>query len=146
MSLPVILVLVAGLLAVVSLVQRLAARLTLPASILFAIMGAALGTAAALIMKNGLTGPVGDVARAFADVPVTSGTFLYILLPALLFQSSLTVNVRHILEDFAPIFILAVVAVLIATAVIGLSLAPVASVSASSRAFWSRRSSRPPTR
>lgn len=103
----------AGLLTVISLVQRLALRLTLPASILFAIVGIAIGV----------------VTRGSGDLPVNSGIFLYVFLPALLFQSSLTVDVRRLLDDAAPIFLLAVVAVVVAAFVIGLALAPVAGVS-----------------
>ena len=103
----------AGLLTVISLVQRLALRLTLPASILFAIVGIAIGI----------------VTRGSGDLPVNSGIFLYVFLPALLFQSSLTVDVRRLLDDAAPIFLLAVVAVVVAAFVIGLALAPVAGVS-----------------
>jgi monovalent cation:H+ antiporter, CPA1 family len=113
LSLPILLLLVAGLLTVISLVQRLAARLTLPASILFAIVGIVIGT----------------LARGVVDLPVSSGTFLYVFLPALLFQSSLTVDVKRLIDDAAPILLLAVVAVLVAAFVIGLALVPLAGVS-----------------
>src|SRR6186997_2974226 len=129
MSLPVILLLVAGLLTVISLVQRLAARLSLPGSILFAVVGIAIGTIATVVLHGDLGGRFGDVARVFVDVPVSSGTFIYVFLPALLFQSSLTVDVRRLIEDAAPILLLAVVAVLVATFVIGLALFPIAGVS-----------------
>jgi CPA1 family monovalent cation:H+ antiporter len=129
MSVPVILLVVAGLLVTVSLVQRLAARLALPASVLFALVGTAIGAAALFALRDGATGAVADVARAFVDVPVSADTFLYVFVPALLFQSSLTVDVRRIIEDAAPIFLLAVVAVLVATAIIGIALVPLAGVS-----------------
>ncbi|HEX5215165.1 MAG TPA: cation:proton antiporter [Vicinamibacterales bacterium] len=129
MSLPVILLLVAGLLTVISLVQRLAARLSLPGSILFAVVGIAIGTIATLVLHGNLGGGFGEVARVFVDVPVSSGTFIYVFLPALLFQSSLTVDVRRLIEDAAPILLLAVIAVLVATFVIGLALFPIAGVS-----------------
>lgn len=129
MSLPVVLLLVAGLLAVVSLMQRLASRLTLPASILFAGMGVAIGAAATFAMRSDLDGPIGELARVFVNVPVTSETFLYVFVPALLFQGALTLDVRRIIEDSAPIFLLAVVAVIVATAVIGVAIAPIAGVS-----------------
>ena len=54
--------------------------------------------------------------------------FLFVFLPALLFQSSLTLEVRQMMGDAAPILLLAVIAVLVATLVIGVSLAPIASV------------------
>lgn len=126
MSLPVLLLVVSGLLAVVSLVQRLAARLVLPASILFAVMGVLIGTAATLVLRSHLGGSLGELAQVFVNIPVTSETFIYIFVPALLFQSSLTIDVRRVIEDAMPIFLLAVVAVLVATLAIGLALWPVA--------------------
>jgi CPA1 family monovalent cation:H+ antiporter len=129
MNLPAILLLVSGLLILVSFVQRLAARWTLPASILFAVMGAVIGAAATIALRSGTSGMFGDIARGFVDLPVTSDTFMYVFVPALLFQSSLTVDVKRVFEDATPIFLLAVVAVLVATGVIGVALAPMAGVS-----------------
>ena len=45
-------------------------------------------------------------------------------LPALLFQAALTIDVRRMMEDAAPILLLAVVAVFVATGVIGLAPGP----------------------
>jgi monovalent cation:H+ antiporter, CPA1 family len=128
MNLPAILLLLAGLLILVSFVQRLAARWTLPASILFAVMGAAIGGTATFVLRSGASGTLGALAHAFVDLPITADTFLYVFVPVLLFQSSLTVDVKHVFEDAAPIFLLAVVAVLVATVVIGVSLGPLAGV------------------
>ena len=119
----------AGLLILVSFVQRLAARWTLPASILFAMMGAVIGSGATLILHSGAGGVFGELAHAFVDLPITADTFMYVFVPALLFQSSLSVDVRGVFDDAAPIFLLAVVAVLVATAVIGVALVPFAGVS-----------------
>lgn len=129
MNLPAILLLLAGLLILVSFVQRLAARWTLPASILFAMMGAVIGSGATLILHSGAGGVFGELAHAFVDLPITADTFMYVFVPALLFQSSLSVDVRGVFDDAAPIFLLAVVAVLVATAVIGVALVPFAGVS-----------------
>ena len=129
MSLPIILLVVAGLLVVVSLLQRLAARLALPASILFALMGMTIGAIAMIALGYGTTGVIGEVAHAFVDVPVTSETFMFVFVPALLFQAALTIDVKRMVDDVAPILLLAVAAVLVATAVIGLALTPVANVS-----------------
>lgn len=129
MHLPAILLLLAGLLILVSFVQRLATRWALPASILFAVMGAAIGGAATAVRWSGTGGPFGQLANAVAALPITADTFLYVFVPALLFQSSLTVDVKDVVEDAAPIFLLAVVAVLVATGVIGVALAPLAGVS-----------------
>jgi CPA1 family monovalent cation:H+ antiporter len=129
MSLPVILLIVAGLLVVVSLLQRLAARLALPASILFAVMGVTIGGAATVALRHGTTGVFADVAHALVNVPVTSETFMFVFVPALLFQAALTIDVNRMIDDIAPILLLAIVAVLVSTVAIGLAVAPVAEVS-----------------
>jgi CPA1 family monovalent cation:H+ antiporter len=129
MSLPVILLVVSGLLVVVSLLQRLASRLALPASILFAVMGVTIGGAATFALRQGTTGVFADVAHALVNVPVTSETFMFVFVPALLFQAALTIDVHRMIDDIAPILLLAIVAVLVSTAAIGFAVAPVAGVS-----------------
>src|SRR5690606_36059651 len=129
MSLPVVLLVVSGLLVVVSLLQRLAARLSQPASLLFAVMGVAIGGLATFALHQGTTGWFADVALALVNVPVTSDTFMYVFVPALIFQASLTIDVNRMIDDIAPILMLAVVAVLVSTAVIGLAVAPIVEVS-----------------
>jgi Na+:H+ antiporter len=128
-DLRITLVLLAGLLILVSLLQPLAARLRLPASVLLAAVGISLGAVSTLVARTEAGGAVGSVARVFVDLPVDSNTFLYVFLPALLFQSALSIEVRRIIEDAGPVLLLAVVAVLVATFVIGFALAPFAEVS-----------------
>jgi len=118
----------AGLLILVSVVQRLATWSTLPASILIAGTGAALGGLALLVEHLFPETFVTQAAHSLANLPVGSEVFLFVLLPALLFQSSLTIEVRQMMSDAAPILLLAVIAVVVATLVIGVSLAPIASV------------------
>ena len=98
----------------VSLLQPLAARWRVSASVLLALVGIALGTLATLVLK--------------VAPPIGSEDFLYIFLPLLLFQTALGIEVHRMFEDAAPILLLAVVAVLVATGAIGLALAPVAGV------------------
>ena len=113
----------------VSLIQRLAARVALPASVLLAGAGIALGTFATIVQHAEAGGVLGKFALAFSSLPIGSDAFIYILLPALLFQSALTIEVPQMLEDAAPILLLAIVAVVVATVVIGFALAPFAGVS-----------------
>src|SRR5262245_5596817 len=128
MELSTALLLFVALLILASLLQRLAARTTLPASILLAAAGALIGAVALLAERLGWGGPVAASVRAFIDLPLGSDVFLYVFLPVLLFQAALTIEVRQILEDAAPILLLAVIAVVVATGVIGLALAPMAGV------------------
>ena len=128
-DLRITLILLAGLLILVSLLQPLATRLRLPASVLLALVGITLGALSTLLARAEAGGALGTVARVFVDLPVDSNTFLYVFLPALLFQSALSIEVQRIIEDAGPVLLLAVVAVLVATFVIGFALAPFAEVS-----------------
>jgi CPA1 family monovalent cation:H+ antiporter len=128
-DLRITLVLLAGLLILVSLLQPLATRLRLPASVLLALVGITLGGLSTFLARAEAGGALGTVARVFVDLPVDSNTFLYVFLPALLFQSALSIEVQRIIEDAGPVLLLAVVAVLVATFVIGFALAPFAEVS-----------------
>lgn len=128
-DLRITLVLLAGLLILVSLLQPLATRLRLPASVLLAAVGISIGAVSTFLARADTGGTLGAVARVFVDLPVDSNTFLYVFLPALLFQSALSIEVQRIIEDAGPVLLLAVVAVLVATFVIGFALAPFAEVS-----------------
>jgi len=97
--------------------------------VLLAGAGIALGTFATIVQHAEAGGVLGKFALAFSSLPIGSDAFIYILLPALLFQSALTIEVPQMLEDAAPILLLAIVAVVVATVVIGFALAPFAGVS-----------------
>ncbi|WP_208948256.1 cation:proton antiporter domain-containing protein [Segnochrobactrum spirostomi] len=125
LTLQLILAAIAGLLVVVALLQPVAERLQVPASVLLATVGILIGAVAALILYSPWTNSFDTLARVFVDFPITADTFLYIFLPLLLFQTALSLDVRRLVDDIAPILLLAVVAVLVATAAIGFTLAPV---------------------
>ncbi len=129
MDLQLILLLIAGLLVVISLVQPISIRLGLSPSVLLAVVGVAMGLVSAFLVHSNVTDTFDKIAKVIVDVPIHSDAFIYIFLPLLLFQSALTIEVRQIVEDAAPILLLAVVAVLVATVVIGVALAPLAGVS-----------------
>lgn len=124
MTLPIILSVLSTLLVVVSLAQPVAGVLRLPYSVLLAIIGVVVGTGASFLWYTDATDAFNDVARAVLDFPVGSTVFLYVFLPTLLFQTTLTLDVRRLTADWVPILVLAVLAVLIATGVIGLALTP----------------------
>lgn len=125
MSLPYILAAIAGLLVVIGLSEPLARRLKLPPSVLLAVVGILIGTGASFLLFSALPSGLDPVAAVFVFPPLNSEVFLYIFLPALLFHASLSLDVRRLLEDAAPIFLLAVVAVIVATFAIGYALVPI---------------------
>ncbi|WP_342641967.1 cation:proton antiporter [Rhodoligotrophos ferricapiens] len=116
----------AALLVVVSLAQPLAARAKLSASVLLAIVGILTGVASQILVDERFGGGLGEIASHLADLPIDSHVFLSIFLPVLLFQTALTMDLRQLAEDAAPIFSLAVLAVIAATFTIGLLLWPFA--------------------
>src|SRR5579875_2330012 len=116
MDLQLFLLLIAALLLVISLVQPLAVRLGLSPSVLLAVVGIGMGLASVLVLHS----------HFVDELPIDSKVFLDVFLPILLFQSALTIEVHQIIEDAAPILLLAVVAVLVATFVIGFALIPLA--------------------
>jgi len=120
-----VLLVIAVLLVLVSLLQPLANRLRLPHSVLLAGLGIAFGVWSALSINLDWQGTVGELAAAMARIELSSEAILYTFLPILLFQTGLTMDVRRMVDDLAPILMLAVVAVLVCTVVVGYALAAV---------------------
>jgi len=125
-ELPIVLSVLAALFVVISLAQPLASFVRLPFSVLLAVIGIVIGSVASFLWYTELTHAFNDVARAVLDFPVGSTVFLYVFLPTLLFQTALTLDVRRMAPDWVPILVLAVLAVLIATVIIGYALVPFA--------------------
>jgi len=117
------------LLVVVGFCQPLAAYLKLPPPVLLGVVGVALGGFPAVFSELGWSARSDPFAGIFVELPVSSATFIYVFLPLLVFEAGIVTDVRRTLQDAAPILLLAIVATLITTAVIGLALWPLASVS-----------------
>lgn len=122
MSLPDTIMTIAGLLVIISLLQPIAQRFNLPNAVVLACVGVIIGLAATYLVQSGRTSGIEPMAELVLDVPITSAGFINIFLPVLLFQAALDVDIRRMIDDAAAIFVLAVVAVIIAAGVIGLSL------------------------
>src|SRR5579862_972330 len=123
-----VLLVIAGLLTVVAMCQPLAARLRLPPSVLLAAVGVGIGAFPMLSGQLGVAGSVDTTAGLFAELPVSSATFIYVFLPLLVFEAGIVTDIRRTVEDAAAILLLAVVATVITMAVIGLALWPFAPV------------------
>ncbi len=124
----VVLAAFATLLVVVALSQPLAARLRLSPVVLLAAIGAAIGALSGVVLNSPLSPRFGEIVRLFADLPLGSETFIYVFLPLLVFEVAFTSDVRRIVEDAAPILMLAVVATVITAVIVGLALWPFAGV------------------
>ena len=120
---------IAGLFVVIGVAEPLAARLRLPYSVILASLGSLIGAGALFFLKTDLTDALNPVAEAILGLPIRSNVFLYVLLPTLLFQATLGMNLRRMLDDWVPILVLAVVAVVVSTFVVGYALSAVSALS-----------------
>jgi CPA1 family monovalent cation:H+ antiporter len=110
------------LLGLVSLLPPLAARLKLPYSVLLALAGCALGLLIQ-VQPHSQSVVASDLLTALQQFEISAEAIIVIFLPALLFEAALSVDLRSLIEDIAPILTMAVVAVVICTLVVGFSLA-----------------------
>ena len=114
----------AALLVLVSVLLPLAARIGIPYAVLLVITGCAIGAAIRTVGPDVEMGPLSNILEALAGFNLTSQAFLYIFLPALLFETALNVNVPRLMDDLAPVLLLAVGAVLVCMFFIGIALQP----------------------
>src|SRR5579862_3444668 len=122
-----VLIVIAALLVIVGFCQPLAAYLKLPPPVLLGLIGVSLGGFPAVMSALGWSHD-NVFADAFVALPVSSATFIYVFLPLLVFEAGIATDVRRMLEDAAPILLLAVVATLVTTIAIGFALWPLAQV------------------
>ena len=124
MNLTVFLLVLALFLTIVGLMQPLSTRLRLPLTVVLAVVGIVIGTGATFLLQTQVTDTFDEVAASILQLPISSEVFLYVFLPTLLFQSALTLDVRRMMDDWVPILVMAVMAVIVATFVIGFALWP----------------------
>lgn len=129
MDLVAVVAVIATLFAVIGLSEPLAERLRLPATVILALMGIAIGVLSAWLLAARETEMLTTAAGMIQNLPIRSNLFLYVFLPTLVFQVSLTIDLRRMIEDWVPILLLAVVAVVVSTVVVGWALYPLAGLS-----------------
>jgi len=122
MDIVLITVVIASLFLVIGMAEPLAARLRLPYTVILAALGILIAAAALFFLRTDLTDALNPVAEAILGLPIRSNVFLYVFLPTLLFQATLGMNLRRMLDDWVPIIVLAVVAVVVATFSVGYAL------------------------
>ena len=113
---------IAAFLVLISLVQPAAERLHLPYTVLLAFVGVAVGGISSFLLNTPLTDVFNDIVAPIVNLPISASIFLIVFLPILLFHAALTIDVREIAQDAAPILTLAILAVFAAAAAIGYSL------------------------
>ncbi|AEI92765.1 cation:proton antiporter [Roseobacter litoralis] len=128
MDIVVITTIIASLFLVIGVSEPLAARLRLPYTVILALVGILIGVGALFFLRTDLTDVLNPVAEAILGLPIKSNVFLYVFLPTLLFQATLGMNLRRMIDDWVPILTLAVVAVVVATLSVGYALASVSAL------------------
>ncbi len=114
---------IASLFLVIGIAEPLADLVRLPYSVILAILGLLIGLGAIFFLRTDLTDALNPVAEAILSLPIRSNVFIYVFLPTLLFQATLGMNLRRMIDDWVPILVLAVVAVVVATLSVGYALA-----------------------
>ncbi len=123
MNIVVLTTIVAFLFLVIGAAEPIAARLRLPFTVIIAALGILIAAGATFFLRTELTDALNPVAEAILGLPIRSNVFLYVFLPTLLFQATLGMNLRRMLDDWVPILVLAVLAVFVATLTVGYALA-----------------------
>ena len=113
---------IAALLVLISVVHPAARRLHLPYTVLLAIVGVIVGAVSSFLLHTPLTTLFYNIVATIANLPISAPIFLIVFLPILLFHAALTIDLREIARDIAPILTLAILAVFAAAAAIGFSL------------------------
>src|SRR5476649_1928498 len=104
-------------LTLVSLLVPLAERLRLPHTVLLAFAGLGLGFAGVWAMA-GAGGMTHDVFEGLIRLEQRTELFLPMLLPPLMFNAGLAIDVRRLLDEIFAVLLLAVVAVLVCIGIV----------------------------
>ena len=94
----------------------------MPYTVLLAFVGVTVGGVSSFLLYTPLTTFFDDIVAPIVNLPISAPIFLIVFLPLLLFHASLTIDLREIAQDAAPILTLAILAVFAAAAAIGFSL------------------------
>lgn len=122
MDIVLITTVIASLFIVIGIAEPIATWMRLPYSAILAIVGILIGAGAIYFLRTDLTDVLNPAALAILNLPIRSNVFLYVFLPTLLFQATLGMNLRRMLDDWVPILVLAVLAVVVATFAVGFAL------------------------
>ena len=112
---------IAGLLALAVLLFPVANRLKFPYTIMLAVTGILLGSLKLLVAGKDIVF-ASYIFEALDGVEITLDLVMYVFLPALVFESALSIDIRRLIDDIAPILFLAVFGVLIVTFTVGFAL------------------------
>ena len=128
----------AAMLMLAVLMAPIAKRSNIPYTVVIALLGIGLGFLFQYLgggaAGDHIAGPVeapshgggaiwDQMIAAIGGLRITSDVILFIFLPALVFESALSLDLRKLLADIRSILFLAVIGVLISTAIVGAAIA-----------------------
>ena len=113
---------ISGLLAMAVLVMPLATRLKIPFTVMLASLGILLGLGANLVLEYVETGFLAEFVYSLYSLEITSEAVFFVFLPALVFESALSIDVRRLFDDISSILMLAILGLLISTAIVGFAM------------------------
>src|SRR5690606_24967646 len=93
------------------------------------LLGILIGAGSASLLVARESEMLTAAATLIQSLPIRSNFFLYVFLPTLIFQVTLTIDLRRMLDDWVPILLLAVVAVVVSTMAVGWALFPLSGLS-----------------
>ncbi|RWX56073.1 cation:proton antiporter [Photobacterium chitinilyticum] len=108
-----------GLLTIASLLLPIANRINFPYTVLLAVAGCILGGIVLATSNLDPPGILGDFLISLEAMDITSEVVFFVFLPALIFESALNINARHLMTDIGPILLLAILGLLISTMLVG---------------------------
>ena len=124
--------LVLGLAVVLGLSVTLlpvANRLRFPYTVMLALLGVFLGVVGLISDNAEGFGIVADFFTALNGIELSADAVMFVFLPVLVFESSLSIDVRRLMDDIGSILLLAIVGLLISTFVIGYSISAISGFS-----------------
>lgn len=123
-----VLLALAAILLLVCLLEPLAQRLAISNTLILAALGMVLGLVIFIWGEDPADPLLGDLVGGIRQIGLSAEAFLVLFLPPLLFTAGLGVDLRLLKNEVAAVLLLAVVAVVICTAVVGLALMPITTV------------------
>lgn len=110
-----------GLLMLAVLMLPAARRLDFPYTVLLAVVGVLIGLLD-LLARQATLPVLGDFFAALRGIELTAEAVFFIFLPALVFEAAMVLDVRRLLDDLGAILFLAVLGLLISTAIVGVTM------------------------
>ena len=109
------------LLVIAVLLMPVAVRIRVPHTVLLTFFGFSIGLIITGLESDG-DGLGGSIVREVQSLGVGAEAIFYLLLPPMILQAALTINVRRLLDDIWPVLLLAIAGTILPIAAIGITV------------------------